>query len=74
MNATRIVGIVMIVLGAVALAVGSFSYTKSTHEANLGPISLSVDEKENVFIPPWASVVFIVVGGALVAVGGNKRG
>lgn len=73
MNASRIIGIVLLVAGAVALAMGTFSYTKETHKGQLGPIELSVDEKRDVSIPTWASVAVIVVGGVLVAVGG-KRG
>ena len=73
MNATRLIGIVLLAAGAIALAIGTFSYTKETHKGQLGPIALSVDEQRNVSIPTWASVAVIVVGGALVAVGG-KRG
>ena len=74
MNTSRIIGIVMVVLGAIALAQGTFSYTKATHQANVGPISFSVDEKKDVSIPAWASVITMVVGGVLIAVGGGKRG
>lgn len=73
MNATRIIGIVLLVAGAAALAMGTFSYTKETQKGQLGPIALSVDEKRDVNIPTWAGVAVIVVGGALVAVGGKRR-
>ena len=42
MNATRLIGIVLIVAGIAALALGSFSFTKETHQAKIGPIELSV--------------------------------
>ncbi|HEX3099100.1 MAG TPA: hypothetical protein VHQ02_15375 [Usitatibacter sp.] len=71
MSPVRIVGIVLIVAGALALAYGGFSYTKETHEAKLGPIQLSVKEKQDVNIPGWAGIAAIVVGGVLVAVGGK---
>src|SRR5881398_1608482 len=54
MNATRIVAILLIVAGAVALAVGGFSYTKETHQAKLGPLEFSMKEKQDVNIPQWA--------------------
>jgi TRAP-type C4-dicarboxylate transport system permease small subunit len=73
MNNIRIVAIVLIVAGAIALAVGSFSYTKETHGAKLGPIELSVKEKETVNIPVWAGVAAIVIGGILLLAGGRKR-
>ena len=56
MNAIRIAAIALIVAGALALAYGGFSYTKETHEAKLGPIELSVQERETVNIPIWAGV------------------
>jgi hypothetical protein len=73
MNAIRIVGIVLIVAGIVALAVGGFSYTKETHSAKLGPIELSMKEKETVNIPVWAGIAAIVAGGALLVAGGRKK-
>ena len=42
------------VAGVLGLVYGSFSYTKKTHEAKLGPIELSVKEKQTVNVPVWA--------------------
>lgn len=64
----RILAIVLILAGALGLAYGSFSYTKDTHETKLGPISLSVEEKETVNIPVWAGVGAIVAGVILLLV------
>jgi type IV secretory pathway VirB2 component (pilin) len=72
MNNMRIVAIVLIVAGGIALAIGSFSYTKETTGAKLGPIELSVKEKETVNIPVWAGVAAIVVGGIMLLAGGRK--
>ncbi|MDM0007592.1 hypothetical protein QTI51_22365 [Variovorax sp. J22G73] len=72
MNVTRIVGILLIVAGIAAIGVGSFSFTKETHEAKLGPLEFSLKEKQTVAIPAWAGVAAIVVGGALVLLGGKK--
>lgn len=73
MNATRMIGIVLLVLGALALVYGGFSYTKDSTAAKLGPIELKVKEKESVNIPVWAGVGAILIGGLLLVVGG-KRG
>ena len=73
MNAVRIVGIVLIVAGALGLAYGSFSYTKETHQAKVGPIELSIKDRETVNVPVWAGVGAIVIGGLLLLVGGKKR-
>ena len=72
MSPVRIVGVVLIVAGIAGVVFSSFSFTKETHELKLGPVELSVKEKQSVDIPTWASVSVIVVGGLLVAFGGRK--
>jgi multidrug transporter EmrE-like cation transporter len=68
MNPIRILAIVLIVAGVLGLAYGSFSYTKETHEAKIGPLELSVKEKETVNVPQWAGVGAIVIGVVLLLV------
>ena len=73
MNAARIAAIVLIVAGILGLVYGGFSYTKETHDVKLGPIELSVKEKQKVNVPVWAGVGAIVIGGALLLFGSKKR-
>lgn len=68
MSALKIVAIVLIVAGIAGIVYGKFTYTKATHEAKLGPIDLSVKEKQTVNIPLWAGIAAIVAGGLLLAV------
>lgn len=72
MNAVKLAAIVLIVAGVLALVYGGFSYTKETHEAKLGPIELSVKDKQTVNVPVWAGVGAIVIGGALLLFGGKR--
>ena len=72
MNASKLVGIVLIAAGVLALVYGGFSYTKDTTVVKLGPIELSAKEKETVNVPMWAGVGAIVVGGLLLVLGGKK--
>jgi hypothetical protein len=72
MNAVKIAAIVLIVAGVLGLVYGSFSYTKETHEAKLGPIELSVKDKQTVNVPVWAGVGAIVIGGVLLLFGSKK--
>lgn len=65
--------VVLIVAGVLALAYGNFSYTKETHGAKLGPIELSIKEKQNVNVPTWAGIGAIVLGAVLLLMGRNKR-
>lgn len=73
MNPIKMIGIALIVGGVLGLAYGGFTYTKETHEAKIGPIVLSVADKETVNVPIWVGVGGIVLGGLLL-VFGNKRG
>ena len=73
MNAVKIAAILLIVAGILGLVYGSFSYTKETHEAKLGPLELSVSDKQTVNVPVWAGVGAIVIGGALLLVGSKNR-
>ena len=73
MNAIRMLGVALLVAGVLGLAYGGFSYTKDTTAVKLGPIELTVKEKQSVNIPLWAGVASIVVGGVLLALGGNGR-
>ncbi len=72
MNSAKLIGIVLIVAGTLGLLYGGFSYTKDTTAVKLGPIELSVKEKETFNVPVWAGVGAIVIGGLLLLVGGKK--
>ena len=72
MNTLKMLGIVLIVGGILGLAYGGFTYTKETHETTIGPLTLSVTDKETVNIPIWAGVGAIVIGGLLLVWGARK--
>jgi len=72
MGGLRMVALALIVVGVLALAYGGFTYTKATHRSKLGPIEISMDEKERVNVPIWAGVVAIVAGGGLLLFGGKR--
>jgi len=69
MSPLKIVAILLIVAGAVGLAYGSFSFTKETHSAKLGPIELKMTEKETVNVPVWAGLGAIAIGVVLLVTG-----
>jgi hypothetical protein len=73
MNAARITGIVLIVLGLAGFFTGGFSFTKDTTAAKLGPIQLTVKEKESVNIPQWLSLGAVVLGAVVLVVGFKKN-
>ena len=72
MNNIKLIAIVLIVAGVLGLVYGGFSYTKDTTALKLGPIELSVKEKQTVNVPMWAGIGAIVVGGLLLVLGSKK--
>jgi uncharacterized membrane protein YidH (DUF202 family) len=74
MNPVKAVGILLIVAGVLALAYGGFTYTRSSRQARVGPVVVSMQDKRTVAVPIWAGVGAIVVGGVVVLVpAGRKR-
>lgn len=72
MNPLKLIGVALIVAGALGLMYGGFSYTKDTTAVKVGPLELSVKEKETVNVPLWAGVGAIVAGGLLLVMGSKK--
>lgn len=66
MNPIRVIALVLIIGGAIGLAYGGFSYTKENHQAKIGPLDISVKEKQVVDVPVWAGIGAIVIGGVLL--------
>ena len=65
----RALGIILIVLGVLALAYGGFTYTREKKVLDLGPIQASRKETNTVPLPPILGVVAIVGGGVLLFTG-----
>jgi hypothetical protein len=72
MGGTKILALVLIIAGALALAYGGFTYTKQTTAVDLGPIQVNVTQKKTVPIPVWAGIAGIVIGGIMLAAGGKR--
>ena len=73
MNALKLVAILLIVGGVLGLTYGGFSYTKDTTAMKLGPLELSVQEKETVNVPVWVGIAAVAAGGLLLVIGGKSR-
>ncbi len=72
MNSLKMAGLALIIAGALGIAYGGFSYTKDTTAVKLGPIELTVKERETVNVPLWAGIGAIALGAALFVMGGKK--
>jgi drug/metabolite transporter (DMT)-like permease len=69
MSMRKILGIVLLAAGILALVYRGFTYTRETHKADLGPIEFQIKDRERVQIPVWAGVTLAVAGGALLVIG-----
>ena len=73
MNAIKLVALVLIGAGILALVYGGFSYTSASHEAKIGPLEMTLSQKKVVNVPVWAGVAAIVVGAGFLFVGSRKN-
>ncbi len=65
----RMIAVVILAAGILALVYGGFSYTRQTHEAKLGPLEFSLSENRRVNVPIWAGVALAAAGSALLLKG-----
>ena len=73
MSAAKIIGVLLIAAGVMGLLYGGFSYTKESHTAKLGPLAITVQDRETVVVPVVASVGSILLGVfLLVGIGRTK--
>jgi uncharacterized membrane protein YidH (DUF202 family) len=69
MRGKKLLAVLLIVAGVLALVYGGFSYTRETHEARIGPLEFEVQEKDRVNIPVWAGIALIGAGVVVLLVG-----
>lgn len=73
MSTLRIVGIILIVLGVVALIFQGISYTTHEQVFNMGPIHATADKTKTIPLPPVLGAIALV-GGIVLMVAGGKKG
>jgi len=69
----KIIGLFLLIGGILALAYGGFTYTRTTHEAEIGPVEIQVQDRERVNIPLWLGAAFAVGGAVLLAAQAQRR-
>lgn len=67
MDRMKMAAIALMAAGVLGLAYGGFTYTEDTHEASIGSLTLSIDDKRRVNVPVWAGVGMLLVGGLIFA-------
>jgi uncharacterized membrane protein YidH (DUF202 family) len=69
----KVLGIVLIVVGLVALAFGGISWTKREKVLDIGPIQAETQKHEYLPLSPVFGVLAVAGGIALVVVGGKRK-
>ncbi len=72
MKPAGIIGIILIVIGIIALAYGGFSYTQREKVIDAGPLQVSTDKEKRGSFPPLLGGLCLV-GGIVLVVVGNKK-
>jgi uncharacterized membrane protein len=73
MKTTSWIGIVLIILGVVALAYQGFSYTRQHRVLDMGPMHVTTETHEWVSLPPILGALALVGGIILVAMGARNK-
>jgi hypothetical protein len=72
MNLRKLLGILLLAAGTLALIYRGFNYTSDKHTAHLGPIDFEVKEKKRLDLPIWAGVIAVVAGAGLLVLPQKK--
>lgn len=67
----KIIGLIAVVLGTLALVYGGFTYAYPDNVANVGPLHVNVERHSSVFVPPVIGAV--VIAGGLVLMFATKE-
>ncbi len=73
MKPVFLAGIVLVVLGALALAYQGFDYTRRDHVLDVGPMHVTAETQKRVPISPILGGLALVGGIALLVVGSKKN-
>ena len=72
MRPAGIVGIILIIIGVIAFAVGGISYTKREKVIDAGPLQVSAHKEKTIPLPPVLGGICLVGGIVLVIVGSRQ--
>lgn len=68
----RVIGIVLVILGALALGYGGFTYVTRENVVDAGPVQVTAEKQKTVWIPPVVGGIAVASGLVLLATGGRK--
>jgi uncharacterized membrane protein HdeD (DUF308 family) len=72
MRPATVIGVILIVIGIVALAYQGITYTTKEKVVDLGPLKVEAKREKTIPLPPVVGVIALVGGIVLVAVSARK--
>jgi hypothetical protein len=72
MKPAVVIGIVLIVIGVIALAWQGITYTTTERVVDLGPLKVDKKEEKTIPLPPLLGAISLAGGIVLVAVGSRR--
>lgn len=73
MAARRVVGIVLVIVGIVALIWGGVFWTERDTVLDAGPLEVTTERREGVSLPPILGIIALVGGIALLLIPDRRR-
>ena len=73
MKTPMLIGIILVVIGIIALAYHGITYTTREKVVDIGPIQMSADKTKTIPLPPILGGIALV-GGIVLVVAGSKKG
>ena len=69
----KLIGVILIVFGLVALAIGGINYTKREKVLDIGPITATQEKHKTIPLSPIVGIASLAGGIALLVVGTRTR-
>lgn len=73
MKSITLTGILLVILGVLALAYQGFTYTHQEKVLDVGPIHATVEKHDRIPLPPILGGLVLVGGVALLVIGARKK-
>lgn len=69
----KVIGMVLIIVGAIGIIWGGIGYIKDRDTTHIGPVDIVVEKKGRIPVPPMVGAVALVAGGLIVGMSSRRK-